>query len=73
MPLCRLSNVSFAYSQQEKLLNGVSFVIETGQKIGLLGANGSGKSTLLRLLAGELMPSSGRIELWGLQPYYLPH
>ena len=72
MPLCRLSNVSFAYSQQEKLLNGVSFVIEVGQKIGLLGANGSGKSTLLRLLAGELMPSSGRIELWGVQPYYLP-
>lgn len=72
MPLCRLTSVSFAYPRQEKLLSGVSFAIEAGQRIGLMGVNGSGKSTLLRLIAGELAPSEGRIELWGAQAYYFP-
>ena len=39
----------------------VSFQAETGQVVGVLGLNGAGKSTLLRILAGDLLPSAGRV------------
>ena len=41
------------------LLQGVSLVVDDGERIGLLGPNGCGKSTLLRILAGELVPDAG--------------
>jgi ABC transport system ATP-binding/permease protein len=43
------------------LLDGVTWRIGPGDRIGVVGVNGSGKTTLLRLLAGELAPSSGRL------------
>lgn len=46
-------------------LDDVSFEIEPGDRIGLIGANGSGKSTLLRALAGIYPPASGKIEVAG--------
>lgn len=42
-------------------LDDVGFAAEPGQVIGVLGLNGAGKSTLLRILAGELVPSAGRV------------
>jgi len=45
------------------LLEGVSFLIERGDKIGIIGPNGSGKTTLLRGILGEDQGYSGRIEL----------
>lgn len=42
-------------------LNGVSFRVGAGERIGILGANGSGKSTLIRILAGVLQPTSGEV------------
>ena len=41
----------------------VSFALERGQSLGLIGRNGSGKSTLLRLLAGTARPTSGRVDV----------
>jgi branched-chain amino acid transport system ATP-binding protein len=46
-------------------LKGVSFVIETGELVSLLGANGAGKTTTLKTLCGLLRPQSGHIELEG--------
>ncbi|WP_369311214.1 ABC-F family ATP-binding cassette domain-containing protein [Providencia rettgeri] len=43
------------------LLNDVSFTLQQGDRIGLIGHNGSGKSTLLKLLTQQLVPNSGHI------------
>jgi iron complex transport system ATP-binding protein len=48
------------------ILDNLSFSIEAGDNIALLGANGAGKSTLLRLLLGLLKPASGQVLLHGL-------
>jgi lipopolysaccharide transport system ATP-binding protein/teichoic acid transport system ATP-binding protein len=46
-------------------LQGVSFEVEHGKVLGVVGANGAGKSTLVRTIAGILPPTSGRIEVDG--------
>jgi ABC-2 type transport system ATP-binding protein len=44
-----------------KAIDGVSFNVEQGESIGLMGLNGSGKSTLLKLISGVMKPDSGRV------------
>src|SRR5262245_42578893 len=46
-------------------LNGVSFRVEEGESIAIIGANGAGKSTLLGLVAGLSMPDEGRVTVNG--------
>ncbi len=59
-------NVSFRYDEEsEYILKDLSFVIEAGEKIAVLGKIGSGKSTVLKLIAGLLEPSSGQILIDG--------
>src|SRR5690606_16557781 len=61
---------SYGYHQ---ILNGVSFVVNAGERVGLVGANGVGKSTLLRIISGEVEADSGTITIpAGLQIGYLP-
>src|SRR5215469_3213428 len=45
-----------------RVLSDVSFAVERGEKLAVLGRNGAGKSTLMRLLGGVELPTSGRIE-----------
>jgi ABC-2 type transport system ATP-binding protein len=46
-------------------VNGVSFTIQRGEIVGLIGANGSGKSTLLRMISGVMTPDSGSVRTRG--------
>lgn len=60
MPLVSLDDLSIGF-RGPLLLDGVSAVIERGEKIGLLGRNGAGKTTLLRMFDGEVVPDHGGI------------
>lgn len=60
-------NVSFKYGNNgNDVLKDVSFSIEEGEYIAVLGHNGSGKSTLARLINGLLLPKSGDVEVYSL-------
>ncbi|MCJ7483414.1 MAG: ABC transporter ATP-binding protein [Thermodesulfovibrionales bacterium] len=62
--ILNLDDVGFTYSHDREFINHLSFSLEEGEFIGLLGANGSGKSTILKLASGILTPSAGLITLW---------
>ena len=53
------------------LMSEVSFRVSDGDKIGLVGRNGAGKTTLTKVLAGDLLPSAGRVDRSG-ELGYLP-
>lgn len=47
---------------QEMVVNDFSYLIEQGERLGIIGANGTGKTTLLDILAGRLKPDAGTVE-----------
>jgi lipopolysaccharide transport system ATP-binding protein len=54
-----------AKPREVQALHEVSFHVEPGHAVGLVGRNGSGKTTLLRLLSGIIKPTAGRVEVGG--------
>ena len=60
MILLSAQNISKTYMER-KVLDNVSFFLNEGDKVGIVGINGTGKSTLLRILAGAEEPDSGEI------------
>lgn len=48
-----------------KALDGISLEIQRGEVYGIIGRNGSGKSTLLRVLSRIILPTAGRVRIWG--------
>ncbi|MDD2867793.1 ABC transporter ATP-binding protein [Neomegalonema sp.] len=65
MSLFRLEGVDYAYPDGAQVLHGISFALEEGENLGILGESGSGKSTLLRLLLGLDRPDAGSVEADG--------
>ena len=55
-------NLSAAYGD-EPLFTQASFVVAAAERIGLVGPNGAGKSTLLKIVAGQVRPATGHVEL----------
>ncbi|HMN41551.1 MAG TPA: ABC-F family ATP-binding cassette domain-containing protein [Phycisphaerales bacterium] len=62
MPLLSCTNIQYSIGTRV-LLDGISFSIEPGQRIGLVGRNGCGKTTFLRMLAGRAKPDLGSVSL----------
>lgn len=58
--MLNISNVSISF-QGEYLFNGISFKLNPGNRIGLVGKNGAGKSTMLKILSGDIEPDTGQI------------
>jgi ATPase subunit of ABC transporter with duplicated ATPase domains len=61
----QLHSVSFGYPGGDFLFEEVSFRVAGGEHVALIGPNGVGKSTILRLIAGELAPTRGTLQIDG--------
>jgi len=57
------NNIKFTYPERENVLDDITFNIESGKTVGLVGSTGSGKTTLIRLLMRFHDPLSGQIEI----------
>ncbi len=57
-----VDGVSAGYGTGAPALEGLSFTVRAGERVGVLGPNGGGKTTLFRLLLGELAPRTGTVE-----------
>ena len=52
-----------SFDLEKRILDGISFQINTGERVGLLGKNGAGKTTLFRILTGELDSDAGEVAI----------
>ena len=60
--MLQVNNLTLSFGEQ-KLLDDITFNINPGERIGLVGRNGSGKTTILKLLTGQMTPDSGSISI----------
>ena len=66
MEAIKFENVSFKYGENEKsVINNLNLTINKGEYVCMLGKNGSGKSTIARLMNGLLLPTSGKVTVFG--------
>lgn len=65
--LIKVEGLSKSYGKQ-KVLENISFNVEAGQIVGLLGPNGSGKTSLIKILSGLINDYSGTVEINGNRP-----
>ena len=63
--MLKIENLAFSYPGN-KVLEAVSFTLNSGKSIAILGRNGSGKSTLLKLILGSIKQDEGTIEINGI-------
>ena len=69
--MIEFEHVSFEYEKGKAVIDDMSFSIDKGESVGLIGANGAGKSTIMKLLLG-LATGSGRISIWTYKPRTFP-
>lgn len=65
----KFKNVNFSYDDSRQVLTGVSFYINAGEKVGIVGATGAGKSTIVNLLLRFYDINSGQITIDGVDIY----
>ncbi|MFN2527071.1 MAG: MFS transporter [Actinomycetota bacterium] len=70
VPLLACRHIDFSYGRLQVLFD-VSFSVEEGEMVALLGTNGAGKSTLLRVISGLGLPSTGSVRLDGTDITYI--
>ena len=58
MAILTVSGISLSFGE-EKILENISFEIQKGERVGLVGVNGSGKTSLFKVLTGEYVPDTG--------------
>ncbi len=68
MKAVQFDNVKFSYREEDEeyAVNGVTLSVEEGEFVAVLGRNGSGKSTLAKLINALLIPTSGKVEVLGM-------
>ena len=71
MSMLKVENLSVHYGMIQAVRD-VSFEVNEGEVVSLIGANGAGKTTILRTLSGLVRPSSGRIEFLGQEIQKMP-
>lgn len=72
MNILTADNITKAYGER-RLLDGASFFLQEGEKVGIIGINGTGKSTLLKILAGLEEPDEGKVtRAQGMVVRFLP-
>lgn len=64
-PGVRLTDLGFAFPDEKPVFQGFSLAVRLGEHVALVGGSGTGKTVLMSLLAGLLVPTSGRIEIDG--------
>ncbi len=62
MSILNLDNISLSYGTKE-IINNITFALNDGEKLGVIGVNGAGKSTLLNIIAGKTEPTSGSVSI----------
>ena len=74
MSILKVKNLSKVYGEKDTKIvavDNVSFEVEKGEFVAIIGASGSGKSTLLHMIGGVDKPTSGNIEINGVDVYSL--
>ena len=61
-----VENLAYRFTENQPAIDNISFSVEEGKLIGIMGSSGSGKTTLLNLMCGIIKPSSGSIKINGL-------
>jgi len=72
MSILEFNDIHRSYQRGEEVLSGVSFAIDEGQVVGLLGKNGAGKTTLINIAMGMIRAQKGSVSVFGLDPQESP-
>ncbi|WP_113664127.1 ABC-F family ATP-binding cassette domain-containing protein [Pedobacter nanyangensis] len=66
-----LQQITYKHPNKELLFSNLNLTVNPYEKIALIGNNGIGKSTLFKIITGEVIPSTGHLQL-NAKPYYIP-